>query len=49
MIKFIYLFIRKYYHDDSIMTSSHAFILSDQLTGLTPIDFRLVFFILSFI
>lgn len=31
---------RKFYHDDSIMTSSQAFILCDQLAGLSAIDFR---------
>jgi hypothetical protein len=31
---------RKFYHDDSIMTSPQAFILCDQLAGLSAIDFR---------
>jgi len=31
---------RKFYHDDSIMTASQAFILCDQLAGLGAIDFR---------
>ena len=32
--------VRKFYHDDAILTSSQAFILSDQLAGLSAIDFR---------
>lgn len=36
----MYHFLRKYYHDDSIMTSSNAFILCDQLAGLNALDFR---------
>ncbi|CAF0730161.1 unnamed protein product [Didymodactylos carnosus] len=35
--------VRKFYHDDSIMTSSQAFILCDQLTGLSAIDFSFCF------
>lgn len=31
---------RKFYYDDSILTSSQAFILCDQLAGLSAIDFR---------
>lgn len=31
---------RKFYHDDSIIMSSQAFILCDQLAGLNAIDFR---------
>ena len=33
-------FLRKFYHDDLILTSSQAFILCDQLAGLNAIDFR---------
>lgn len=32
--------VRKLYHDDSILTSSEALILCDQLAGLSAIDFR---------
>lgn len=35
--------VRKFYHDDSIMTSSQAFILCDQLAGLSAIDFSFCF------
>jgi len=35
--------VRKFYHDDSIMISSHAFILCDQLAGLNAIDFSFCF------
>ena len=34
---------RKFYHDDSIMASSQAFILCDQLAGLSAIDFRYLY------
>ncbi|CAF2708770.1 unnamed protein product [Rotaria sp. Silwood2] len=35
--------VRKFYHDDSIMMSSQAFILCDQLAGLNTIDFSFCF------
>jgi hypothetical protein len=35
--------VKKFYYDDSIMTSSHAFILCDQLAGLNAIDFSFCF------
>ncbi|CAF1134069.1 unnamed protein product [Rotaria sordida] len=35
--------VRKFYHEDSIMTSSQAFILCDQLAGLSAIDFSFCF------
>jgi len=35
--------VRKFYYDDSIMTSSQAFILCDQLAGLSAIDFSFCF------
>lgn len=35
--------VRKFYHDDSIMISPHAFILCDQLAGLSAIDFSFCF------
>ncbi|CAF3525702.1 unnamed protein product [Rotaria socialis] len=35
--------VRKFYHDDSIMISSQAFILCDQLAGLNTIDFSFCF------
>ncbi|CAF0918957.1 unnamed protein product [Adineta ricciae] len=35
--------VRKFYHDDAIMTSSQAFILCDQLAGLSAIDFSFCF------
>ncbi|CAF3339749.1 unnamed protein product [Rotaria sp. Silwood1] len=35
--------VQKFYHDDSIMTSSQAFILCDQLAGLNAIDFSFCF------
>ncbi|CAF5114090.1 unnamed protein product, partial [Rotaria sp. Silwood1] len=42
--------VRKFYHEDSIMTASQAFILCDQLAGLSAIDFRYLkfgFFLLN--
>jgi hypothetical protein len=35
--------VKKFYYDDSIMTSSQAFILCDQLAGLNAIDFSFCF------
>ncbi|CAF2858309.1 unnamed protein product [Rotaria sp. Silwood2] len=35
--------VRKFYYEDSIMTSSQAFILCDQLAGLSAIDFSFCF------
>ncbi|CAF3848944.1 unnamed protein product [Rotaria sp. Silwood1] len=35
--------VRKFYHEDSIMTASQAFILCDQLAGLSAIDFSFCF------
>ncbi|CAF0847149.1 unnamed protein product [Adineta ricciae] len=35
--------VRKYYHDDSIMTSSQAFIICDQLAALNTLDFSFCF------
>ncbi|CAF0798126.1 unnamed protein product [Adineta steineri] len=35
--------VRKFYHDDSIMTSSQVFIICDQLAALNAIDFSFCF------
>lgn len=35
--------VRKYFHDDSILTSNQAFILCDQLAGLSALDFSFCF------
>ncbi|CAF3421801.1 unnamed protein product [Rotaria socialis] len=35
--------VRKFYHDDSLMASSQAFILCDQLAGLNALDFSFCF------
>lgn len=35
--------VRKYYNDDSILTSNQAFILCDQLAGLSALDFSFCF------
>lgn len=34
---------RKFYYDDSILTSNQAFILCDQLAGLSALDFSFCF------
>ena len=47
--RFLFLFWRKFYHEDSIILSSQAYILSDQLAGLNALDFRYFnWFIYSF-
>ncbi len=37
-----YHLVRKFYHDDAIITANQAFILCEQLAGLSVIDFRCV-------